>query len=631
MPWNSTTRPSIQVGILRSVAEAEGWHVKSHYAYLEFFALAQEMLGFECADWAEAYELVSERLYHLSVGDWIFTQRLSDSAACEEYFDLLRCKRIDEATISMIDALREVADRHVESTTARLLRAEPNVIGFTTMFSQNGATLAVARRLREEGFTGTIVLGGSNCEGPMGRTLLANFPAIDAVVDGPGEEALVALLRQVAADQPVQSVGRLVARRDQAARPPAALVPAELLSVPMPNYDGFFEQLHEAGLQELEADVALPVEFSRGCWWGAKTHCTFCGLNGATMRYRSKRPDSVASELKHLMDRYGVLDFFAVDNILDLGYLETALPEVERLNADHSLFFEVKANMEWADIRRMRRAGVRWVQPGIESLSTEGLRALRKGSTVFQNVRFLLGCAEFGIRADWNILTGYPGETPASILAQIDLVASMSHLVPPHVTLIRFDRFSPYVEKPESYGLTLSRPFPGYRFAYPELSGDDLWNIAYHFEADFTDDDRNADLRRRLAARIRLWRNHHETASFTYRLGFACVVLDDQRPGLPKQQIILNGDEARLFRAVIGGTRFRDLQAQGWDGPRWESTLELLQSWHRRRWVMIDGTKVIALAIRRQPSAYRTPPAKGVPKRARTLIPLSLSSPSKGG
>ncbi|MGH3935119.1 MAG: hypothetical protein ACRDS1_09110, partial [Pseudonocardiaceae bacterium] len=64
-----------------------------------------------------------------------------------------------------------------------------------------------------------------------------------------------------------------------------------------------------------------------------------------------------------------------------MAYLETALPEVERLNADHSLFFEVKANMEWADIRRMRRAGVRWVQPGIESLSTEGLRALRKGST----------------------------------------------------------------------------------------------------------------------------------------------------------------------------------------------------------------------------------------------------------
>ncbi|MBM7077200.1 RiPP maturation radical SAM C-methyltransferase [Micromonospora sp. MMS20-R1-14] len=627
MPWNSATRPSIQVGILRSVAEAEGWQVDSHYAYLDFYSMAPQILGLSDDDWAQAYELIAERLYHLSVGDWIFSRR---GAAPEEraaYVDLLRSKRVDETSIGVIDALRAVADRHVAATTERLLAAEPQVIGFTSMFSQNGATLAVAERLREAGYTGTIVLGGSNCEGSMGRALLANFPALDAVVDGPGEEALAALLAQVAADQPVRSAGRLVARGEGTAQV-AELVPADRLTVPMPNYDGFFEQLSTAGLDRLEPDVSLPVEFSRGCWWGAKTHCTFCGLNGATMRYRSKHPDSVAGELRHLMDRYGVLDFFAVDNILDLGYLDTALPAVEELRSDHSLFFEVKANMEWADIRRMRRAGVRSVQPGIESLSTEGLRALRKGATAFLNVRFLLGCAEYGVRADWNILTGYPGEAPASILAQIDLVASLSHLVPPHVTLIRFDRFSPYVESPAEYGLTLTKPFPGYRFAYPALSESDLWNIAYHFEGEFTDDPRNVELRRRLAARIRLWRSRHGEASFTYRLGFASVVLDDRRPGLPPQRVTLNGDAARLFRAVIGGTRFRDLQAQGWDGPRWDAALALLQSWQRRRWVFIEGTKVIALAVRWRPSAYRTPPAKGTPKRVRTQVPLTLSSPA---
>lgn len=627
MPWNSATRPSIQVGILRSVAEAEGWGVDSHYAYLEFYAMAPSLIGLSRESWTQAYELVAERLYHLSVGDWIYSSRRGDEAAREAYFELLRSKRVDDEMIRVLDALREVADRHVESTTQRLLDAEPDVVGFTTMFSQNGSTLAVAERLRESGYTGRIVLGGSNCEGQMGRTLLTHFPAIDAVVDGPGEDAFASLLDQVAAGAELRSTGRLVTR-GVADVELAALVPAERLSVPMPSYEGFFEQLEENGLTELESEVSLPVEFSRGCWWGAKTHCTFCGLNGATMRYRSKHPDAVASELKYMMDRYGVLDFFAVDNILDLGYLETALPAVEELRADHSLFFEVKANMEWADIRQMRRAGVRSVQPGIESVSTEGLRALRKGATAFLNVRFLLGCEEFDVRADWNILTGYPGETPASILAQIDLVASLSHLRPPHVTLIRFDRFSPYVENPQQYGLALTEPFPGYRFAYPGLPAEDLWNIAYHFEGEFTDDPRNTELRRRLAARIRLWRNHHETASFTYRVGFSSVVLDDRRPGLPRGQTVLKGNEAKLFRAVIGGTRFRDLQAQGWNGARWESTLELLHAWQRRRWVMIEGTKVIALPIRRERSAHRAPPAKGTPKRTRTSIPLTLANPA---
>lgn len=74
----------------------------------------------------------------------------------------------------------------------------------------------------------------------------------------------------------------------------------------------------------------------------------------------------------------------------------------------------------------------------------------------------------------------------------------------------------------------------------------------------------------------------------------------------------------------------RDLQAQGWDGAGWEPTLELLQAWQRRRWVMLEGTKVIALAVRHQPSAYRCPPTKGTPKRARALIPLTLE-PKKVG
>ncbi|MGX7829558.1 RiPP maturation radical SAM C-methyltransferase [Actinokineospora sp. 24-640] len=633
MPWNNVYRPSIQIGTLRAVAEAEGWAVTSDYAYLSFYSLGLQMLGMSPAQWAAAYERVSEGLYHLSVGDWIYARRDADADECAEYYAMLRAKGISDDEVALVSALRPIADRHVAETATGLLAQEPDVIGFTTTFSQNGPTLAVAQQLRDTGYTGTIVLGGSNCEGPMGRTMLAKFPTIDAVVDGPGEDAFVALLNQVAAGGPLAPVGRLVVRGDgeQTQRAlPNLTDPSERLSVPRPNYDGFFEQLHAVGLDLLEPDITLPVEFSRGCWWGAKTHCTFCGLNGASMVYRSKHPDAVADELKYMMDRYGVLDFFAVDNILDLGYLDTALPEVERMSTDHSLFFEVKANMDWAQIRAARRAGVRSVQPGIESLSTEGLRALKKGATAFQNVRFLLGCAEYGVLPVWNILTGYPGETPASLLTQLNLVASLTHLEPPDADIlaVHFDRFSPYVEKPGSFGLTLSRPFPGYRFAYPGLSEQELWDIAYHFEGDFDDDARNVELRTRLAARVRVWKAHHRHVSFTYRLGFSSVELSDRRPGLPAEDTVLTGDDATLFRALIGGTRFRDLQAQDWGGTRWEPTLDRLHAWQRRRWVMIEGTKVIALAVRHQPSTYRRPPTSGTPRRARPTVPVELAPPT---
>lgn len=226
-----------------------------------------------------------------------------------------------------------------------------------------------------------------------------------------------------------------------------------------------------------------------------------------------------------------------------------------------------------------------------------------------------------------------PGETPASLLTQLNLVASLTHLEPPDADIlaVHFDRFSPYVERPGSFGLTLSRPFPGYRFAYPGLSDEELWNIAYHFEGDFTDDTRNEELRGRLAARVRVWKaHHHRGGSFGYRLGFSSVELSDRRPGLPAEDTVLSGDDAKLFRALIGGTRFRDLQAQDWGGTRWEPTLARLHAWQRRRWAMIEGTKVIALAVRHQPSTYRTPPSSGTPRRARPAVPVALVPPPPG-
>jgi radical SAM superfamily enzyme YgiQ (UPF0313 family) len=42
------------------------------------------------------------------------------------------------------------------------------------------------------------------------------------------------------------------------------------------------------------------METARGCWWGAKHHCTFCGLNQNDMAFRAKSPQCAMDELVHL-------------------------------------------------------------------------------------------------------------------------------------------------------------------------------------------------------------------------------------------------------------------------------------------------------------------------------------------
>ena len=94
---------------------------------------------------------------------------------------------------------------------------------------------------------------------------------------------------------------RAPGRRGRRAGPEAA--PFDRLDeLPVPDYHEFFDGRRRSGLaRRLGATpVTLPFESARGCWWGAKRHCTFCGLNGSTMAFRAKSPDRVRAELAEL-------------------------------------------------------------------------------------------------------------------------------------------------------------------------------------------------------------------------------------------------------------------------------------------------------------------------------------------
>src|SRR5262249_48286245 len=145
--------------------------------------------------------------------------------------------------------------------------------------------------------------------------------------------------------------------------------------------------------------VALAFEASRGCWWGQKKHCTFCGLNRETMTFRVKSAERVLGTMRRLSSRYTFRHLQAADNILAMSYWKTLLPRLaeERLSSAGkpvSIFFEVKPNLSRAQVKAMADAGVAHVQPGIESLSTHLLELMAKGVTGLQNVYLLKCCAE---------------------------------------------------------------------------------------------------------------------------------------------------------------------------------------------------------------------------------------------
>jgi magnesium-protoporphyrin IX monomethyl ester (oxidative) cyclase len=263
------------------------------------------------------------------------------------------------------------------------------------------------------------------------------------------------------------------------AKPVPRATVENLDAAPVPDHSDYLAALHASPLRKF-VKPGLLIEFSRGCWWGQKHHCTFCGLNGGGMGYRSKRAETAEAELDAMSAASGITGFMATDNIIDLEYLKTLLPALAARKAPYSLFFETKANLKREQVRLLASAGVVWIQPGIEAFHDDLLKLMDKGSTALINVQLLKYCREFGIYATWNLLFGFPGENDAWHAEVAGWLPLINHLQPPRsIGRVLYDRFSPYHQNPDKYGLRLA-PSHSYSAVYP-LPPELMADLAYFF------------------------------------------------------------------------------------------------------------------------------------------------------
>ena len=454
-----------------------------------------------------------------------------------------------------------------------------------------------------------IVFAGANCAGAMGAALLRSFPWVDVVVRGEAELVLPALVRDLLAKEPLHPQPGFCYREHGAEvivpEAGAAVVPMDEL--PTPNYDEYFERLAKTSFAaELSTEVQIQYEASRGCWWGAKSPCTFCGLNGSSMQPRRKSPTRVVEELAALASRHGRLDFCLADTILHQDHLRDALPRLRDLGLDLRIFCEIKANLTRAQVRLLRDAGVDHIQPGIESLSDPILKRMGKGTTPLQNVRLLKWCAEYGVDVTWNLLYGLPGEPPEEYERMADVLPSLSHLTPPRLIPLYLDRFSPYFERPAHFGLTITGVPDHYAVVYPvdETALGDLAHWFTHAYADGRDPEQYIGPIRRL---VDEWNDGYARGfrSLQYRRGPDFLRISDRRPNLPARDYTLGEREARIYLACEDGATpaevGRALVAEGADDVDEDEIREFLDELVASRLVYRERDRYLALALPPRP------------------------------
>jgi ribosomal peptide maturation radical SAM protein 1 len=321
------------------------------------------------------------------------------------------------------------------------------------------------------------------------------------------------------------------------------------------------------------------------------------------MTYRSKSADRALDELVYLTSKYpdGIIQ--VVDNILDMKYFKDFIPELAARQLDLELYYELKANLRKEQVQLLRDAGITRIQPGIESLSSQVLKLMRKGTKALQNIQLLKWCKELGVRVYWNMLWGFPGEPPEEYAHVADLIPLLTHLQPPNrAGAIRLDRFSPNFEYAAQLGLANVVPYPAYHYIYP-LAPEVVANLAYYFTFEYREPQDVASYTQPVIEEISAWQAvHGESELLLVDKGAHCPLqIWDLRPVAHDPLTILAGLQRILYlecdrvRTVSQLQQVAEAHAGGAISA--QEIEEFLQPLVERGLMLREGRSYLSLAV----------------------------------
>ncbi len=263
-----------------------------------------------------------------------------------------------------------------------------DMVGFSLTYPNAKVILNLLDKWEQAGNRPFIVLGGVLASATA-LDLIRQYPTIDAVVIGEGEESLLQLVKVCEGEQKIEDVPGIVYRNGEGS--PVynqGKRPIDFDRTPIPKRDF----LGEMPAEEIRK-TSIRVQTARGCMGG----CTFCNnsyknrLDKVTTKaWRGMSPERVVDEIQHLHDRFGAKIINFVDpSFEDPGNKgKTRIERIARLLLERDLRVSFKANIRaesFGDddkdlLLLLKRAGMDVLILGIEACTDEDLRLFGKNA-----------------------------------------------------------------------------------------------------------------------------------------------------------------------------------------------------------------------------------------------------------
>ncbi|MFH6953353.1 RiPP maturation radical SAM C-methyltransferase [Pseudoalteromonas sp. XMcav1-K] len=444
MPWAMVQEPALGPSILSASLKRERINVKVEYCNLKLL----KYLKFE------SYTRVADVF---ALNDFIFSGVLDNSFTShqEEILEDIvnslwshnndwvnderfACKQ--DVFNYILQIRNKIIPKYLMECAESILEFNPDLVAFSCLFDQTIPSLALSKLINEINPSISIAFGGYALKGPIGKNILDAFNFVDSVVTGPGENEIVRLAKY--AHNKKRSIVRHL---DVSCREPQHVDDYPIENSPAPDFDDYEDILLKLDSEEkIKVDWrVVPYETSRGCWWGVKSHCVFCGIDKEDLTYTYKSRNKVLFEVASNTDKHSISTVRFIDYILPHQYYDDLLPE---LSGKKGINFtcELKSNINSEKMDKLKKAGFAEIQPGIETFSTKILKRMKKGVTAAQNIFTMKLGLQSGIIVHYNFLFGFPFDDEESYETMIDQIPSLFHLQPPATVVeVLTTRFAP--------------------------------------------------------------------------------------------------------------------------------------------------------------------------------------------
>ena len=295
-------------------------------------------------------------------------------------------------------------------------KIKPDIVGMTSFTIGLVDCVLAAQNIRKILPNVHICLGGHH---PIAFPFeAASLPQFDSVVVGEGEIAFTELVQAIEnkknfidilgvyTKESIQKY-RNTTLKDRRFLNKVKVPPAyvdDIDSLPMPNRE-YIKHISYNSVVGVSSKLATLIS-SRGCPY----KCTFCDVPIKTHRRRD--PKLVVDEME-LCVKQGYEEIHFYDDLFNITPQRVIdiCDEIDKRGLKVTWDYRGRVNgIDEESIKRFKKAGGRMISFGIETSTEEGLRMMRKGSKVKQNIDALKLCKKHGITTIADFIIGLPHE-----------------------------------------------------------------------------------------------------------------------------------------------------------------------------------------------------------------------------